>query len=150
MHPKGLYCFYSEVEKRDAEIERLREELSAVCFARDDWHKVADSRSAEINRLAAEVAAVGDKLLAEIVKSDQLQKHLVACNTANVRLATELNAAKDVIENIVESEVEPLKALLWEASKTLIEVARMPNHEHIADAHNETVKRIRAALGDEP
>lgn len=65
------------------------------------------------------------------------------------RLRAELAAAKAVIENIVVSEVEPLKALLLEVARDLIEVMRMPNQEHVADAHNEAVRRIRAALGDE-
>lgn len=39
-------------------VNELEEKLSAITAIRDDWHKVADERSIEINRLNAKLAAL--------------------------------------------------------------------------------------------
>ena len=43
-----------------------------------------------------------------------------------------------------DAEIERLRAELACCVKNLITVVRMPNVEHVADAHNEAVKRLRA------
>lgn len=53
-----------------------------------------------------------------------------------------------VIEMVtsLEAEIERLRAelkMLYDAASDLIEVTRMPNIEHVADAHNAAVRLLR-------
>lgn len=48
---------------------------------------------------------------------------------------------------VLRDELIRVRAIL-KRSKDLIEVSRMPNIEHVADAHNEAVRALRNALGE--
>lgn len=56
------------------------------------------------------------------------------------------NVAKFPREHAAVREIERLRAelkMLYDAASDLIEVTRMPNIEHVADAHNAAVRLLR-------
>jgi septal ring factor EnvC (AmiA/AmiB activator) len=89
----------------------------------DDWrdaHGVMHKAHAELEARIAELEA---ELMTLSQDDGKVERALIRIEEENARLRAALEAARD-----------------------LSEIVRMPNAEHVADAHNDAVRKLREAL----